>query len=257
MIEAPEPKLPPIMVRYTENLKDQIAEISNQFEDDVSIKTCWPPVSYSTEEIATELAELGLKLVDFDLFDVGNQFKDHFPAICIFGMDKEDIKRPQNEVPIEILPFLKQRPELTIFERKPAAVSTPTSTASSASAPPPPPPPATRGSMYHCEFCPYETNVVNHFQSHLDNHKSINAQPCNICNKVFKTPSKLQAHMITHQNIRQHTCVYCEKKFKTPATLKAHMKTHFNFEQLRCTFCDKTFSNETQLKKTLNVLSLE
>ncbi|GIZ04596.1 hypothetical protein CEXT_214341 [Caerostris extrusa] len=38
MIEAPEPKLPPIMVRYTDNLKDQIAEISNQFEDDVRIK---------------------------------------------------------------------------------------------------------------------------------------------------------------------------------------------------------------------------
>ncbi|GIY74916.1 hypothetical protein CEXT_679801 [Caerostris extrusa] len=38
MIEAPEPKLLPIMVRYTDNLKDQIAEISNQFEDDVRIK---------------------------------------------------------------------------------------------------------------------------------------------------------------------------------------------------------------------------
>ncbi|GIY32656.1 hypothetical protein CEXT_152571 [Caerostris extrusa] len=38
MIEAPEPKLPPIMVRYTDNLKDQIAEISNQFEDDVRLK---------------------------------------------------------------------------------------------------------------------------------------------------------------------------------------------------------------------------
>ncbi|GIX72499.1 hypothetical protein CEXT_240031 [Caerostris extrusa] len=38
MIEAPEPKLTPIMVRYTDNLKEQIAEISNQFEDDVRIK---------------------------------------------------------------------------------------------------------------------------------------------------------------------------------------------------------------------------
>ncbi|GIX73027.1 hypothetical protein CEXT_305611 [Caerostris extrusa] len=38
MIEASEPKLLPIMVRYTDNLKDQIAEISNQFEDDVRIK---------------------------------------------------------------------------------------------------------------------------------------------------------------------------------------------------------------------------
>ncbi|GIY46073.1 nucleic-acid-binding protein from transposon X-element [Caerostris extrusa] len=106
MIEAPEPKLPPIMVRYTDNLKDQIAEISNQFEDDVRImltgeqmkifpansdihrditkyltdgenefyvitpKNQRPlkavlkglPVSYSADEIATGLAELGLKI---------------------------------------------------------------------------------------------------------------------------------------------------------------------------------------------------
>ncbi|GIX83207.1 hypothetical protein CEXT_80141 [Caerostris extrusa] len=106
MIEAPEPKLPPIMVRYTDNLKDQIAEISNQFEDDVRIKLAgeqlkiFPansdihraitkyftdgkiefyvitpknqrplkavlkgvPVSYSADEIATGLAELGLKI---------------------------------------------------------------------------------------------------------------------------------------------------------------------------------------------------
>ncbi|GIX76559.1 hypothetical protein CEXT_614471 [Caerostris extrusa] len=105
MIETPEPKLPPIMVLYTNNLKDQIAEISNQFED-VRIKLAgeqlkiFPansdihraitkyltdgkiefyvitpknqrplkavlkglPVSYSADEIATGLAELGLKI---------------------------------------------------------------------------------------------------------------------------------------------------------------------------------------------------
>ncbi|GIY63422.1 hypothetical protein CEXT_268311 [Caerostris extrusa] len=51
MIEAPEPKLPPIMVRYTDNLKDQITEINNQFEDDVRIKlagfTGWMQVGLS------------------------------------------------------------------------------------------------------------------------------------------------------------------------------------------------------------------
>ncbi|GIX71813.1 hypothetical protein CEXT_36821 [Caerostris extrusa] len=94
------------MVRYTENLKGQIAEISDQFEDDVRIKLAgeqlkiFPrnsdihraitkyltdgkiefyvitaknqhpltavlknlPVSYSADEIATGLAELGLKI---------------------------------------------------------------------------------------------------------------------------------------------------------------------------------------------------
>ncbi|GIX84684.1 hypothetical protein CEXT_677231 [Caerostris extrusa] len=62
MTEVPEPKLPPIMVSYTDNLEDQIAEISNQFTEDVRIKLAGLPVNYSTDEIATGIAELGLKI---------------------------------------------------------------------------------------------------------------------------------------------------------------------------------------------------
>ncbi|GIY86088.1 hypothetical protein CEXT_100151 [Caerostris extrusa] len=38
MTVATEPKLPPIMVRYKDELKEQIAEISNQHKDDIRIK---------------------------------------------------------------------------------------------------------------------------------------------------------------------------------------------------------------------------
>ncbi|GBM67023.1 hypothetical protein AVEN_47194-1 [Araneus ventricosus] len=140
-----------------------------------------------------------------------------------------------DQVPVEILPFLKQRPELTIFEKKPAAPA-PTAT-------------PTRNVRYHCEFCPYESGSIQHFQLHLDSHKVASAHQCQVCLKMFKTASKLQAHMATHEATRSHTCVYCEKKFKTPATLKAHMKTHFQFEQLKCAYCERSFLNESQLKR--------
>ncbi|KAF8793883.1 Zinc finger and BTB domain-containing protein like [Argiope bruennichi] len=140
-----------------------------------------------------------------------------------------------DQVPVEILPFLKQRPELTIFEKKPAT--------------PAPPPAPTRNVRYHCEFCPYESSSIQQFQAHLDNHKSTSAQQCHLCFKVFKNASKLQAHMYSHEPTRSHTCVYCEKKFKTPATLKAHMKSHFQFEQVKCAYCEKSFASESLLKR--------
>ncbi|GIY12342.1 hypothetical protein CEXT_341231 [Caerostris extrusa] len=106
MTVAAEPRLPPIMVRYKDELKDQVAEISNHHKEDVRIKLAseqlkiFPansdvhravtryltekqlefyvitpknqrplkavlkglPVSYSSEEIAEGLSELGLKL---------------------------------------------------------------------------------------------------------------------------------------------------------------------------------------------------
>ncbi|CAL1274208.1 unnamed protein product [Larinioides sclopetarius] len=140
-----------------------------------------------------------------------------------------------DQVPIEILPFLKQRPELTIFEKKPAAPA-PTAT-------------PTRNVRYHCEFCTYECSSVQQFQLHLDSHKSA-PQQCQVCLKVLKNASKLQAHMLTHeQALRSHTCMYCEKKFKTPGALKAHMKIHFQFENLRCAYCEKSFPNELVLKR--------
>ncbi|GIY83484.1 hypothetical protein CEXT_54621 [Caerostris extrusa] len=37
-ITTQEPKLPPIMVKYTNNFKDEIAEISLKFKDDTRIK---------------------------------------------------------------------------------------------------------------------------------------------------------------------------------------------------------------------------
>ncbi|GFS60002.1 uncharacterized protein TNIN_339371 [Trichonephila inaurata madagascariensis] len=144
----------------------------------------------------------------------------------------ENTKQNVQNVPIEILPFLKQRPELSIFSSKPT-----------------PPPTTTRTVQYHCEFCPFETGSVQQFEAHLNSHKSTTAHQCSICGKVFKNTSKLQAHMLTHDSSRQHTCIYCEKKFKTPATLKAHMKSHFQFVPLKCNYCEKGFPNETLLRR--------
>ncbi|GIX87937.1 hypothetical protein CEXT_742271 [Caerostris extrusa] len=58
MTVAPEPRLPPIMVRFNDGLKEHVAAISNQHKEDVR----GLPVSYSTAKIEEGLSELGLKL---------------------------------------------------------------------------------------------------------------------------------------------------------------------------------------------------
>ncbi|GIZ01981.1 hypothetical protein CEXT_10081 [Caerostris extrusa] len=63
MIEAPEPKLPPIMVRYTDNLKDQIAEISNQFDEDVRIKLAGEQLKFFPETLIYTEPSLNILLM--------------------------------------------------------------------------------------------------------------------------------------------------------------------------------------------------
>ncbi|XP_035207456.1 gastrula zinc finger protein XlCGF32.1-like isoform X2 [Stegodyphus dumicola] len=135
----------------------------------------------------------------------------------------------RDNIPVEILPFLKQRPELTIMKQGEK----------------------TKRNYYHCEFCPYETSSQQLFQNHLEDHKSSKAQSCNQCGKVFKNLSKLHAHMQCHEVGKPYICVYCEKKFKRQSSLKVHIKTHFYCES--CPVCKKSFSDATALKKHMLV----
>lgn len=144
-----------------------------------------------------------------------------------------DVPDRIDQIPIEILPFLKQRPELTIFGTKTSK----------------PPQSSPHPVSYRCELCPYETAVQQHYQSHMLEHKSAGKEcPCPVCGKIYKNESRLQSHMLTHEAEHSHVCMYCEKRFKTPSLLKNHMKTHFP-EAINCHLCNKNFSSKNALKR--------
>ncbi|XP_054715769.1 gastrula zinc finger protein XlCGF32.1-like [Uloborus diversus] len=138
-------------------------------------------------------------------------------------------------IPAEILPFLKQRPELTIFETKQQ-----------------PPPTSKMMNLYHCDVCPFETHSAGAFQSHMEGHKPYKTHDCQTCGKGFKTAGRLHAHMQTHEPGQPFVCVYCEKKFKHNSSLRTHMKIHLGID-IHCPMCDKTFNNNAAMKKHLAV----
>ena len=48
---------------------------------------------------------------------------------------------------------------------------------------------------------------------------------CDVCEKVFVTPSKLARHMRIHTNEKPYECEVCEKRFRQSGTLKSHKRT--------------------------------
>ena len=48
---------------------------------------------------------------------------------------------------------------------------------------------------------------------------------CDVCEKVFDSPSSLAIHMRTHTKEKPHECDVCEKRFTQSCSLKSHMRT--------------------------------
>lgn len=163
-----------------------------------------------------------------------------FLLIILEYSNYEKISPDTPDVPVEFLPFLKQRPELSIFGTKMTKSQSPSQSV-----------------VYRCDVCPFETNVQQMYQNHMVEHKSQKDYPCPVCGKIYKTESRLQLHIQTHhtheQNVFPYVCMYCEKRFKSQAILNNHVKTHFP-EQVSCDFCNKNFSSKTSLKR--HILSI-
>ena len=49
---------------------------------------------------------------------------------------------------------------------------------------------------------------------------------CDVCEKVFLSPSKLAVHMRTHTNEKPYECHVCDKASRDTGNLTRHMRTH-------------------------------
>ena len=51
---------------------------------------------------------------------------------------------------------------------------------------------------------------------------------CDVCEKVFQSPSHLARHMRTHTKEKPYECDVCEKRFSQSSNLTKHMRIHTN-----------------------------
>ena len=66
---------------------------------------------------------------------------------------------------------------------------------------------------------------------------------CEVCEKVFQSPSHLATHMRTHTKEKPYECDVCEKRFTQSSNLKRHMRIHTNEKPYECDVCEKRFQS--------------
>ena len=76
---------------------------------------------------------------------------------------------------------------------------------------------------------------------------------CDVCEKMFVTPSRLATHMRTHTNEKPYECDVCEKRFSRSENLKVHMRIHTNEKPYECDVCDKAFRQLGNLKSHMRI----
>ena len=71
---------------------------------------------------------------------------------------------------------------------------------------------------------------------------------CDVCEKVFVSPSKLAIHMRMHTKEKPYECDVCDKAFRESENLKKHMRMHTNEKPYECDVCEKRFSQSSNLQ---------
>lgn len=96
----------------------------------------------------------------------------------------------------------------------------------------------------------------------------VQAEECNLCNKVFKNRQQLKSHIRTVHGPKKHNCNVCGLSFPYPRRLKRHQLTQQHLEKLangddavtslakakealQCKECNKSFRNRRLLKAHL------
>ena len=70
---------------------------------------------------------------------------------------------------------------------------------------------------------------------------------CDVCHKVFSSPSRLRTHQMVHTTARPFKCHICEKTFKGRGSLHNHMMVHSEIKPFKCQICNKTFTRKEHL----------
>jgi len=79
--------------------------------------------------------------------------------------------------------------------------------------------------------------------------KKTQQHECDVCEKMFVSPSLLAVHMRIHTNEKPFECDVCEKRFSESGSLKTHMRIHTNEKPYEYEVCEKRFTTAGNLKR--------
>ncbi|KAJ9584518.1 hypothetical protein L9F63_021128, partial [Diploptera punctata] len=98
----------------------------------------------------------------------------------------------------------------------------------------------------HCRYCEKEIEDPIKLFNHERRHEMYkNKFPCQLCSKVFRTPSGLKYHMSVHTGKYPVYCETCGKGMHSEMILEEHKATHTKEIRYTCELCGRNFTSNS------------
>lgn len=101
-----------------------------------------------------------------------------------------------------------------------------------------------------CLYCSQTFKNRTEMDKHMKIHLNNGDEKCNICDRVFPTPSILAEHKLTHCKIREgNVCVLCKVALKSEEQFYIHTQEHgFQSTYIQCLICRQTLVSMVELQ---------
>lgn len=101
-----------------------------------------------------------------------------------------------------------------------------------------------------CMYCSQTFKNRHEMEKHMKIHLNNGDEKCNICDRVFPTPSILAEHKLTHCKIKEgNVCVLCKVVLKSEEQFYVHTQEHgFQSTYIQCLICRQTLVSMVELQ---------
>ena len=107
--------------------------------------------------------------------------------------------------------------------------------------------------QHECDVCEKMFVSPSLLAVHMRIHTKEKPYECDVCDKAFRQSGGLQSHMRIHTNEKPYECDVCEKRFRHSNALKDHMRIHTNEKPYKCDVCDEAFRQAAHLQNHMRI----